>query len=161
MKTSIRIVLSILILSLLIFIWNYWYIYYKYETNVTDKEIKKREIDEYNFKQLKKVKSILKYMPDWATRFNTLKEFNKIYSANIRPIYKCYYVSNFNGNESYIFWFELESDKYKEKYWTGYYAYPKYDIPNIPTCYWLGEWWWCHDKNRERFEWIIKNPCRD
>lgn len=121
-------------------------------------------IDSYNFWQLEKAKPILDTIEyekiEW---FGLLKKFNYIYDANIIPIKNCYYVSSFNGNESYIFWFQLESIIYKTIYWTKNYAYPKYDKPLSRMCMWWA-WpfngaWWCRDMSRIWFEEIISNPC--
>jgi hypothetical protein len=55
---------------------------------------------------------------------------------DIKPIKNCYYVSNGNKWDKFIFWFKLESVFYKLKYKKEYYAYPKYDIPVSINCIW-------------------------
>ncbi len=66
-------------------------------------------VDYYNFNQLEKAKIILDKIPENAEKFYTLKEFNEKYNTNIKPIKNCYYISNDNWNQDYIFWFKLES----------------------------------------------------
>ncbi len=115
-------------------------------------------IDMYNFKQLEKAKPYLETIDKNTKKFYSLKEFNVIYSAWIKPIRNCYDVSNYNWNEKYIFWFKLESLIYIYIYKTKYYAYPKYDAPYRNWCeVWLG----CYDKNKEIFERVISNPCEN
>lgn len=99
-------------------------------------------------------------IPKDAKKFYTLKEFNNIYSADIKPIKNCYYVSNYNWDNPYIFWFNLESNKYIKQYWTGYYTYPKYDLPNDEIiCFGTTES--CIDSIKVKFTNIISNPCKD
>lgn len=94
----------------------------------------KEKIDEYNFEQLENAKIVLEKIPEDANKFSTLKKFNEIYNAWIKPIKNCYYVSNSNWEYPYIFWFKLESKKYIKYYWTQYYAYPEYDLPFTRFC---------------------------
>ncbi len=115
----------------------------------------KVKIDVYNFQQLEKAKPILKSLPKDAEKFYNLREFNEQYKANIKSIKNCYYISNRNGKESFIFWFQLESDIYKLLYW-NIYVYPKYDLPIDEICTSK-----CEDINRPYFERIISNPCKD
>ena len=115
----------------------------------------KLAIDRYNFEQLEKAKPILETIWEKDERFSSLNEFNERYSADIKPIKNCYYVSNYNGNEKYIFWFKLESLFNIYLYKKNYLAYPKYDIPywkRLPANY---------DYNFFSFEEIILKPCRD
>lgn len=135
--------------------------------NVNPQELENRKIDEYNLGELEKAKKILNDIWKGDEKFFTLKEFNSRYSANIKPIKNCYYVSNSNWNEKYIFWFQLYSNKYKEKFWgknenddTIYYAYPKYDLPYDTVCFGLWEWG-CSDFIYGKFHKTISNPCRD
>lgn len=112
-------------------------------------------VDIYNFRQLEKSKSIFESIPKEDYKFYTLKKFNSKYNAGIKPIKNCYYVSNDNWNELYIFWFKLESIIYRLRYLNIYYAYPKYDIPEhkIPGMGW--------DENYQDFIYTISNPCQD
>ncbi len=66
-------------------------------------------IDRYNFKQLEKAKPYLEKIDKNTKDFSNLKKFNEIYNVDIQPIKNCYYTSNSNWNEKYIFWFKLES----------------------------------------------------
>ena len=97
--------------------------------------IEKRNIaiDEYNFKQLQKVKQLINKK---KLKFKNLDDFNNKYNVNIKPIKNCYYISSDNWNEKFIFWFALESKKYREKYGKYNYIYPKYDIPEDILCTW-------------------------
>ena len=52
-------------------------------------------IDFYNFRQLEKVKNLIKNSPKNNEIFYTLKDFNKIYDVNIKPIQNCYYLNNY------------------------------------------------------------------
>ncbi|MCH2188240.1 hypothetical protein MK079_00220 [Candidatus Gracilibacteria bacterium] len=123
--------------------------YYKYTVNASPEELANQKIDEYNFEQLEKAKPFLDGLSKDVDKFFTLREFNEITGANIQPIHNCYYVSNRNGDEPYMFGFQLESEKYRDKYSEkskkqymkisnpeykkynylsyDYYAYPKYD----------------------------------
>ncbi|MDD5213347.1 MAG: hypothetical protein PHG82_02905 [Candidatus Gracilibacteria bacterium] len=114
-------------------------------------------IDIYNFKQLEKVNIILKYLKISDKPFYNLKIFNEIYKSDIKPINNCYYISNYNGDEKYIFGFKLESLIYRYIYGTKYYAYPKYDIPYRGMCISGG----CYDGNKDEFEYLISNPCKE
>ncbi len=93
-------------------------------------------IDIYNFRQLEKVKVILKDLKRTDKKFLDLKDFNKIYNANIQPIKNCYYLRNYSTEDRvpYLFGFKLESYIYIYIYQTQYYAYPKYDIPYGQLC---------------------------
>lgn len=129
-------------------------------------EFKNVRIDEYNFKQLEKAKVILNNIPQDSKKFYSLNEFNELYDINIKPTKNCYYVSNSNGKENYIFWFKLESQEYKNKLWEEYYAYPKYDLPYDESCFpseiiWFPGEWVCMDMRKERFLGTISNPCND
>lgn len=168
MKKYIRVwIIWVIILILLVLIWKYWYDYYKYEMNVSRDEQENRKIDEYNFEQLEKVKSVLDWLDKNSYKFDNIKEFNKNFNQNIKPIKNCYFLTSRNWyfDKSkwwgwYIFWFKLTSDRYKNKYWVEYYAYPKYDLPIFKLCFWLWEWW-CYDDNKESFIKTISNPCED
>ncbi len=117
-------------------------------------------IDIYNFRQLEKVKIVLKDLQRWDKQFRNIKEFNKIYSTDLKPIKNCYYLKN-NRSENrvlYNFWFKLESYIYIYIYKTKYYVHPKYDAPYIGKCeMWRG----CYDRNRMYIEDLINNPCED
>ena len=93
--------LGVLLLTIFLYSWIFIYSYIFEQDKIT--------IDKYNFSQLEKSKPILDSIYREAKRFYSLKEFNDIYDANIKPIKDCYYVSNSNWNEKYIFWFKLES----------------------------------------------------
>ncbi len=56
-------------------------------------------IDIYNFRQLEKVKIILKDLKRTDKQFFYLKDFNKIYNANIQPIKNCYYLRNYSTED--------------------------------------------------------------
>jgi hypothetical protein len=121
MKKELQIILWILFFIIVFTVWKYWYDYYKYERNITIEEQEKRKIDEYNFEQLEKVKDVLRWKFKYKIR--NLSEFNKKYDQNITPIKNCYFLwdRNWYLEEGewwwgYIFWFELYSDKYIEKY---------------------------------------------
>ncbi len=121
-------------------------------------EIKNIYIDMYNFKQLEKAKVILDKISKDDYKFYTLDKFNKKYNADMQPIKNCYYVSNDNWNEQYIFWFKLESLLYKIKYKKSYFTYPKYDIPYSSSCV---MWWGCINISQNIFIRTISNPCQD
>jgi hypothetical protein len=88
-----------------------------------------------------------------------LNEFNKKYNIDIKPIKNCYYVSNGNKWDNFIFWFQLESEKYRKLYRKNYYVYPKYDLKIEPLCI---MWWWCIENiSYVRFLETISNPCKD
>lgn len=112
-------------------------------------EIINTRTDIYNFNQLEKAKIILNKIPKEDYKFFTLKKFNSKYNAEIKPTKNCYYVSNDNWNQPYIFWFKLESIIYRLRYLNIYYAYPKYDIPvhKIPGMGW--------DENYQDFRYTI------
>ncbi|MBT3726236.1 hypothetical protein HOG21_00605 [bacterium] len=57
--------------------------------------IEKRNIaiDEYNFKQLQKVKQLINKK---KLKFKNLDDFNNKYNVNIKPIKNCYYISSDN-----------------------------------------------------------------
>lgn len=82
--------------------------------------------DIYNFKQFWKAKEILDTMPEDSRKFYHLDEFNSQYNADIQPIRNCYYVSNDNGEEKYIFAFKNYSLIFRVIHW-DIYIY----IPNI------------------------------
>ena len=138
-------------------IWKYWYGYYKYKINASPEELENRKIDEYNFWQLEKIKNTFESYSDNKRKINNLWYFVFEYGVNIVPIKNCYYVSNSNWKYDYIVWFKLESNKYKSKYWTEYYAYPDYDIKPMNICDWNS----CdNDVNRYDFESVVDNPCK-
>lgn len=116
--------------------------------------------DIYNFWQLEKAKVILDKIPKDDYKFFTLKKLNEKYKADIHPIKNCYYVSNDNWDNQYIFGFKLESLLYRLKYLTIYYSYPSYDRPYSSACV---SWPWgkCYDMAKERFTYTISNPCQD
>ncbi len=114
-------------------------------------------IDNYNFKQLEKVKIVLKDLKRNDEQFLYLKDFNKIYNQNIKPIKNCYYLRNYKSEDRvpYIFWFKLESLFNIYLYKKNYFAYPKYDIPYeyfLPSR---------DDINFYLFNKTISNPCQD
>ena len=116
----------------------------------------KMAIDRYNFEQLEKAKPILESIPETDKRFYSLKEFNQEYNTWIKPIKNCYYISTYNWNEKYIFWFKLESLIYIYIYRTKLFAYPKYDLPFDP----LYQSWYIWDRNKSWFNYITLYPCR-
>lgn len=139
--------------------------------NDNSEEFKNIKIDKYNFKQLEKVKDILDWLDKNSYSFGNLNQFNEKYNQNIKTIKNCYFIADRNRFfESknwwwgYIFWFKLESQKYLKKYWTEYYAYPKYDLPKNRIYLWMGGWWvdWeAMDSTKMDFEKKISNPCKD
>lgn len=139
----------------------------KYENSIPQSE--KEKIDEYNFWELEKVKINLSNFQKWDFTIRNYIDYNRKYDPDIKPIKNCNYVSTENWKEPFIFWFKLESDKYKNKYWTWTYVYPKYDLPKDEICFWLmpskieeyNNWNnWCDDKNNDKFMRIIEEPCR-
>ncbi|MCT4616667.1 MAG: hypothetical protein N4A38_00480 [Candidatus Gracilibacteria bacterium] len=163
MQKNIKMLLFIiptLIILGLVFIYGYNY----YLTNKEEQE--KIKIDEYNFEQLEKVKSVLNSLDKNSYSFDNIGDFNKQFNINIEPIKNCYYLSNKNGGEKYIFGFKLESNKYIDKYGTKSYIYPKYDIVKEEICLGMpdldgSKGKGCWDGNRDLFERIISNPCED
>ena len=157
MKRKTEILILILILVTI-----FWAIGFKLQDHISrkQKEVKTEEkninIDNYNFTQLEKVKNLLKDKKN-ITRFNSLNEFNKIFIQDIKPIKNCYYVSNYNWKEPYIFWFKLESNNFKLKYKEWFIAYPKYDLTGSLVCPTST----CYDQNFDIFTNIISNPCKD
>ncbi|MDD4151571.1 MAG: hypothetical protein PHR68_03075 [Candidatus Gracilibacteria bacterium] len=122
-------------------------------------EQEKMAIDRYNFQQSEKVKEILDNSTNNSKKFYTLKNFNKIYKTNIEPIKNCYYISNDNGDEKYIFGFKLESKIYIFMYFGENYAYPKYDLLHHYICGGSKD---CKDDiNYNFFDYTITNPCED
>ena len=114
-------------------------------------------VDMYNFRQLEKVKIILKDIKRNDDQFLYLEDFNEIYNQKIEPIKNCYYLRNYKSEDRvpYIFWFKLESLFYSYIYKAKYYAYPKYDLPYeyiLPSK---------NDINFYIFNKIISNPCRE
>jgi len=159
MKKNVKILLIIPALIILGLVWKYWYDYY----SISFEEQEKIKIDEYNFEQLEKVKLILDPLDKKSYIINSLDDFNEQFNMNIKPIKNCYYLIDKNWFFKdkkwewwYIFWFELESKTYIKKYWTQYFAYPKYDLPMMNMC--DGE---CYDNIRQHFEYIISNPCNN
>ncbi len=163
-KKYLKIFVWLMLTLILVLIWKSIYDYYKYEINVTKEELEKRKIDEYNFEQLEKVKDILWKLKKTA-HLESLETFNKTHNLNIKPIKNCYYISQYNWDSKYIFWFELYSKKYRDKYgeedrhWIFYYAYPKYDLPAHKVCFWSKES--CSDLTYDYFLKRITNPCND
>lgn len=145
-----------LIFTMIVFIVFCWALYFWKLWKDEQDNIK---IDEYNFTQLEKAKSILENTPTNTKKFYSLREFNEQYKADIQPMKNCYYVSSNNGSEKYIFWFMLESQKYKKVFWTEEYAFPKYNLPTWRNCFWM--WWNPECLNYKTFfiE-TISNPCK-
>ncbi len=144
----------------------------KEEVEAQEKERKLKEeyiseedrikIDEYNFEQLEKVKSVLDWLDKNSYSFNNLKEFNKKFNQNITPIKNCYFLSDRNiyfedkkWGGGYVFGFKLYSSKYRKIYWNLYIAYPKYNLPVEYACLWSK---YCRDDlNFSWFAQIISN----
>ncbi|EKD44468.1 MAG: hypothetical protein ACD_71C00126G0003 [uncultured bacterium (gcode 4)] len=155
----------ILILILWVLIWKYGYNYFRYGMIVSTEELENRKIDEYNFWELEKVKNLLKWWNKDLYKFNTLKEFNEKYKANIKPIKNCYFLSNtekFFGKADYILLFEIFSEKYKNIYKHEYYVYPEIKYNQIEWSLCWGHGWVC-TADIIFWEYIetISNPCRD
>lgn len=130
-------------------------------------------VDMYNFKQLEKVKIILKDLKRENKQFFYLNEFNEIYKSDIMPIKNCYYLRNYKSENRvpYTFWFKLNSYIYIYIYRKDYYIYPKYDLPVSRIAF-----WWCsysffwgfkcsnsssNDATFNNFYGTISNPCRE
>ncbi|MDP2103818.1 MAG: hypothetical protein Q8K26_02765, partial [Candidatus Gracilibacteria bacterium] len=79
-------IIGTMILILGVLIGKYGYNYFKYGMIVSTEELENRRMDEYNFGELEKAKQILDNIGKNDKKFFTLKEFNEIYSANIKPI---------------------------------------------------------------------------
>lgn len=137
----------ILILWIYIVVWLYSFIF----------EQDKLAIDRYNFEQLEKAKPILESIPENAKKFYTLKEFNEQYRADIKPIDNCYYISNSNWNQKYIFWFQLKSKIYRFIYFKSIFAHQKYSLPVDKMCTNDS----CTNVILNHFYNIISNPCKD
>lgn len=123
----------------------------------------KLAIDRYNFAQLEKVKSVLDKQDSNSYKFKDLKEFNKKFNQNIKPIKNCYFLADRNRffennlwDGGYVFWFQLESLISKFMYSWNYYTYPKYDLPIVQACVWV-----CYDILRARFKYDISHPCEE
>lgn len=121
-------------------------------------------VDMYNFEQLKNVQNILNKLDKNSYEFENLKEYNKKFNQNIKPIKKCYFMADrnrfFENNKKdwgYVFWFKLESILYRLEYLDNYYAYPKYDLPYWELCLVNV----CTDGNKNLFRYTISNPCWD
>ncbi|MDD2907807.1 MAG: hypothetical protein PHH98_04145 [Candidatus Gracilibacteria bacterium] len=139
MKKNIKIVIIKLILLILIILilGKYSYNYYINNEHVTKEELENIKIDEYNFEQLEKVKSVLNGLNKNSYSFENLKEFNEKFNQNIKPIKNCYLLSNGNNvfldksNDNYIFMFKLYSMDYGKRYKNMYYIYPEYKFQEI------------------------------
>ncbi|MDD2907810.1 MAG: hypothetical protein PHH98_04160 [Candidatus Gracilibacteria bacterium] len=127
-------------------------------------------IDMYNFRQLEKVKIILKDLKREDKQFFNLNEFNKIYNVDIQPIKNCYYLRNYKSEDRvpYTFGFELESliytfiygddyysNLYKYVFGQRYYTYPKYDLQYVPVYDSAGVF----DGARSNYDYLISHPC--
>ncbi len=143
--------LLIIVLLIIVLVWIWFtiklsiekYNIHKIVLKEKEQEEEKIAIDEYNFNQLEKVKTILDKLDKNSYKFDNIKEFSKKFNQEIKPIKNCYFLSDrnryFDDNNwgwGYIFWFELESNKYTKIYWDNYYAYPKYDLPKGNICIW-------------------------
>jgi len=164
MKKNHKIILTTIVWIIILLTW--WkFIYDTYFISPEEKE--KIAIDKYNFSQLEKVKVVLKNISEGDMKFRNLQELNKKYNAKIEPIKNCYYTVTTNFFDDYvwesfyIFWFQLESNRYKNKYGEEYYTYPKYDLPYSERCYWMWEWECTKDIHLENFRYVISNPCND
>lgn len=118
-------------------------------------EFHKLYIDYYNFKQLKIVKDVFELKPQCRYTVRNLTDFNEKYGMNIKPLKNCYEISTYNGDQPYIFWFQLYSIVSKVVYGSHWYAYPKYDKPVHQMC--VG---FCYDVNKTSFERKISESCR-
>ncbi len=56
-----------------------------------------------------------------------------------------------------FFDFNWNQKIYRLFYYSMYYVYPKYELPYQSSC----DSWWCIDVNRNWFERIVSNPCKD
>jgi len=151
-KTSI----IFLVFLFTLYLWTFTYSYLFEKEKIT--------IDNYNFKQFEKIKIFLKDKRKGTFKFDDLKNFNEKYKLEIKPIKNCYYLSSYNWDEKFLFWFQIESLFYKIIHFWKNYAYPKYDIPSKRICtgmvvdWTVGE---CYNDNRyNHFKAVISNPCK-
>ncbi len=136
---------------------------YFYSSYVQEQESIK--IDEYNFKQLEKVKKILDWLDPYSYKFKNFKEFNVLFNSNVEAINNCYYLADIARHYDvwqshswwYIFWFYLNSKKYSGKYKSHYYIYPSYNLPKIEV--YLGDE--SYDIMENDFYHYISNPCEE
>ncbi|MDD4151572.1 MAG: hypothetical protein PHR68_03080 [Candidatus Gracilibacteria bacterium] len=155
MKNKLLIITIILLLSLGTI----------YKINYDNQEKENLKIDEYNFTQLEKVKKIFENSYFNAKQFYTLKEFNKIYKTDIKPIKNCYILSNtenFFGQSGYTFMTKIYSNKFKNKYNHEYYIYPENTYNSIEKSLCGPHGGTCTaDLVFSEYIKIITNPCRD
>lgn len=109
---------------------------------------------------MEEVKKALKNIPEEEMDFHSIGEFNKKYKTNITPIKNCYFISTYNWNKPYIFWFKLESLIYKFVYFWSNYAYPSYSKPIEQFCFWVWPNGWCTLTTKKPFIDLISNPCK-
>jgi hypothetical protein len=149
-----------------------------------EEKLENEKIDEHNFEQLEKVKEILDWITNENYNFENLNDFNSLFNVNLEPKGNtCYYLNSNNGDFPYIFWFQLFSKKYKNKYkdlyrweyikdltklfnesgftgnyWVNYYFYPWYNKRPDPFCDW---WSICDDLTFLKIKEIITKPCEN
>jgi len=159
MKTKYVLMSIVLMLAI---IWVSIYIYYPQIAKYRQEQ-EKIAIDEHNFSQLEKIKWVLNHKIDLDYSFYWYQDFNKQFNQEITPIKNCYFLVDRNSYFKdrlwwwgYIFWFQLESNKYIEKYESNIFAYPEYNLPEEIFCA-----WWCSDVNRDDFELTIMKPCEE
>lgn len=111
-------------------------------------------VDIYNFSQLKKAIPILEELPEETEKFYTVNKFNDLTNFNLKPIYKCYYISNNTKDDTYIFGFKLNSLLFQFYQGTDEYAYPYYNKEYWHFC--DGK---CYDKARDIFKKTISHSC--
>ena len=141
----------------------FWFQFFSEPEEVSLEEQANRQLDKYNFEQLKEVKKILSEYSENEYRFGSLKTLNEKYNVNIQPQKNCYLLVDRNWDyeknkwiQWFTFGFKLYSEKYKEKYKEDYYIYSKYDLPVARFCTGV-----CYDAVLETFKKIIENPCQD
>ncbi len=156
-------VLSI-ILAIVLGFFYYWVLQWVERENIL--------LDEYNFRQLEEIKSILAEVPREEYTFRNLNDFNEKLDQEITPKKFCYYLvatkyfedDEYKWNElGYIFGTKIHSKRYLKKYSKWYYAYPSYDLPEWNVCYGSvqSDVPYCYDKTLSMFEWTISRVCSD
>lgn len=159
MKNKTKKICKILIKLLVWFLWLLILSFILVSIYSFTYEKDKIAVDKYNFEQLEKAKTIIENDKYYNIIFRNIRQFNSIYNSDIKPIKNCYYLSKYNWDEKFIFWFKLESMIYKIIYFRENYVYPKYDLPIYNICTWGNR---CdYDSTKARFIKTISNPCQD
>ncbi|MDD3646028.1 MAG: hypothetical protein PHH06_01315 [Candidatus Gracilibacteria bacterium] len=160
-----KVYMSIIIISIFIIVG----LSIKLKIDYNKQETENIKIDEYNFSQLEKVKSVLDGLDKDSYGFNGLKEFNEKFVQDIKPLKNCFDISNTNRfwgeNKSgggYVFGFKLYSKEYKKQYEKDYYIYPSSVYNSIEEGLCSKHGGVCYrDILFEGFIETISNPCMD